>query len=222
MLQEQGMVGSVRVRNRGAAQRTVAAAARRGKILLAKAVVSPALLEQTPRRDRTNSAATSRNLRRDWSLTDKRFRFASREIHLRTRRVHPMRYVLMATAAASALALSVGFGPAAALSPTGKSADTEGVLHKVQHTERGTDAGRGKAGRQGRDGMRSRDRGPRTEFRSERRDGHRHRHGRPGVDFDFYVGPGYGYVSECDRLRRRAVATGSSYWWRRYRACVNG
>lgn len=137
-----------------------------------------------------------------------------------------MRYVLMATAAASALALSVGFGPAAALSPTGKSADTGGVLHKVQRSERGTDAGRDKAARPGRDGTRSgdrgRDRGPRAEFRSERRHGHRHRHRRPGVDLDIHVGPGYGYVSECDWLRRRALATGSRYWWRRYRACVNG
>jgi hypothetical protein len=136
-----------------------------------------------------------------------------------------MRYVLTATVAASALALSVGFGPAAALSPTGNAADAGGVLHKVQHRDRGTDSGKDKAG-PGRDGVRSgdrgRDRGPRAEFRPERRDGHRHRHGRPGVDFDIYVGPGYGYVSECDWLRRRARATGSSYWWRRYRACING
>lgn len=138
-----------------------------------------------------------------------------------------MRYVLTATVAASALALSIGFGPAAALSPAGNSVDTGGVLHKVQHTERGKNAGRDKAG-PSRDGMRSgdrgRDRGPRTEFRSERRDGHRHRyrHSRPGVDLDIHVGPGYGYVSECDWLRRRAIATGSRYWWRRYRACING
>lgn len=136
-----------------------------------------------------------------------------------------MRYVLTATVAASALALSIGFGPAAALSPTGNAADAGGVLHKVQHRDRGTDAGKGKAAGPGRDGMRSgdrgRDRGPRAEFRSERRDGHRHRHGRRGVDLDIYVGPGYGYVSECDWLRRRALATGSRYWWRRYRACIN-
>jgi hypothetical protein len=137
-----------------------------------------------------------------------------------------MRHVLMATVAASALALSVGFGPAAALSPTGNAADAGGVLHKVQHKERGTDAGKGKAGGPGRDGVRSGDRGrdrPRAEFRSDRRHGHRHRHGhsRPGVDLDIHVGPGYGYVSECDRLRRRAIATGSRYWWRRYRECIN-
>jgi hypothetical protein len=103
------------------------------------------------------------------------------------------RCLLMATVAASALAFSVGFGPAAALSPTGKPADAEVVLHKVQHTERGTDAGRGRAAGPGRDGVRSGDRGPRTELRSRNRDGDQRRHGRRGVDFDIYVGPGYSY-----------------------------
>ena len=80
------------------------------------------------------------------------------------------RCLLMATVAASALAFSAGFGPAAALSPTGKAADAEGVLHKVRHTERG------------------------TEFRSRNRDGdQRRRHDRRGVDFDIYDGPGYSY-----------------------------
>jgi len=125
----------------------------------------------------------------------------------------------MATVAASALAFSIGFGPAAAFSPIGKTVDPEGVLHKVQRGERDSDAGKGKSTR--RDGVRSRDRGPRTEFRSGNRDGDRGRYGPPGVDFDIFVGPGYGYVSECDWLRRRARATGSSYWWRRYRACLN-
>jgi hypothetical protein len=91
------------------------------------------------------------------------------------------RCLLMAAVAASALAFSVGFGPAAALSPTGKAADAEGVLHKVQHTERGTNAGRGRAARPGRDGVRSRN-----------RDGDQRSHGRRGVG-DIYVGPGYSY-----------------------------
>ena len=129
-----------------------------------------------------------------------------------------MRYFLMATVAASALALSIGFGPAAAFSPIGKTVDPEGVLHKVQRGERDSDAGKGKS--TWRDGVRSRDRSPRTEFRSGDRDGDRRRAGPPGVDFDIFVGPSYGYVSDCDWLRRRAIATGSSYWWRRYRACL--
>jgi hypothetical protein len=82
------------------------------------------------------------------------------------------RCLLMATVAVSALAFSVGFGPAAALSPTGKAPDAEGVLHKVQHTERGRDA---------------------TRFRSRNRDGDQRRYGRRGGDFDIYVGPGYSY-----------------------------
>jgi hypothetical protein len=127
-----------------------------------------------------------------------------------------MRYSLIATLAASALAIGVGFGPAAAFSPIGKIVDGEGLLLKVQRGERGTHAGKGKGIRSGRDSVRRGDRGRGTAFRSRGRDDH----GRRGADFDFFVGPSYGYVSDCDWLRRRAVATGSSYWWRRYRACL--
>jgi hypothetical protein len=47
------------------------------------------------------------------------------------------------------------------------------------------------------------------------------RHGRhfiwgSGIDFWFYDGYYYG---DCNWLRRRAVVTGSRYWWRRYRLC---
>ncbi len=128
-----------------------------------------------------------------------------------------MRYSLMATVAASAVAIGIGFGPAAAFSPIGKTVDPESVLLTVQQGERGTHAGKGKDSHSGRDSMRRGDRGRRgTEFRSGGRDGY----GWGGVDFDFFAGPNYGYVSDCDWLRRRAVATGSSYWWRRYRACL--
>jgi hypothetical protein len=128
-----------------------------------------------------------------------------------------MRYSLMATVAASALTIGIGFGPAAAFSPIGKTVDSESVLLNVQRGERGTHAGKGKGIRSGRDGMRSRDRGRRgSGFRSSGRD----HYGWGGVGFDFFTGPSYGYVSDCDWLRRRAVATGSSYWWRRYRACL--
>jgi hypothetical protein len=44
----------------------------------------------------------------------------------------------------------------------------------------------------------------------------RRRAGRGGVDV--YVGRGYG--PGCGWLRRRALDTGSGYWWRRYRACM--
>lgn len=48
-----------------------------------------------------------------------------------------------------------------------------------------------------------------------------HRHGRrhtwgPGIYFWFYDGYYYG---DCEWLRRRAIATGSRYWWRRYNQC---
>lgn len=38
----------------------------------------------------------------------------------------------------------------------------------------------------------------------------------PGLSFWFYDGYYYG---DCDWLRRRAVTTGSRYWWTRYRQC---
>lgn len=37
--------------------------------------------------------------------------------------------------------------------------------------------------------------------------------------FGIYIGPSYRY-GNCGWLRRKAVRTGSSYWWRRYRACA--
>jgi hypothetical protein len=33
---------------------------------------------------------------------------------------------------------------------------------------------------------------------------------------------GYGYDSPCRWLKRKAIHTGSSYWWRRYQYCVYG
>jgi hypothetical protein len=47
----------------------------------------------------------------------------------------------------------------------------------------------------------------------------RRRHGRRGGGI--YFGPSYGYGPvSCGWLRRRALDTGSPYWWRRYRACA--
>jgi hypothetical protein len=48
-----------------------------------------------------------------------------------------------------------------------------------------------------------------------RRYGRRYAWG-PGISFWFYDGYYYG---DCEWLRRRAVVTGSRYWWRRYRQC---
>jgi hypothetical protein len=50
-----------------------------------------------------------------------------------------------------------------------------------------------------------------------RRDRDRRHFGRRG---GVYIEPGYGYIpANCNWLRRRALATDSPYWWRRYRAC---
>jgi|SRR6476660_3634706 hypothetical protein len=54
-------------------------------------------------------------------------------------------------------------------------------------------------------------------------DGHRghFRHRHNGVAFGFYDDDyGYGYSSSCEYYRQRALNTGRSYWWRRYRACI--
>jgi len=44
---------------------------------------------------------------------------------------------------------------------------------------------------------------------------HRHRHWHRGPRFGIYIGAG----PRCGWLRRRAIITGSYYWWRRYRRC---
>jgi hypothetical protein len=52
---------------------------------------------------------------------------------------------------------------------------------------------------------------------------HRNHHGRRifiAGGFPYYdYGYGYGYGG-CGWLYQRAIATGSSYWWHRYEACV--
>lgn len=48
-----------------------------------------------------------------------------------------------------------------------------------------------------------------------------HRHGFVFLGFDPYY-PYYYYDEGCYWLRRRALYTGSAYWWRRYRACSYG
>jgi hypothetical protein len=70
------------------------------------------------------------------------------------------------------------------------------------------------SGRQRDDVSRSRSRGSAKGYRR----GTRYSWG-PGVEFWFYNGYYYG---DCSWLRRRAVETGSQYWWRRYRLCRAG
>ena len=55
------------------------------------------------------------------------------------------------------------------------------------------------------------------------RDRDRRRFGRRDGGFGLYIAPGFGYLpANCSWLRRRALETGSPYWWRRYRACRGG
>jgi hypothetical protein len=62
-------------------------------------------------------------------------------------------------------------------------------------------------------------RGGEFGFRERNDRGQRHFGGRGGV----YFGPSYGFLpSSCNWLRRRALETGSPYWWRRFRACRGG
>ena len=49
---------------------------------------------------------------------------------------------------------------------------------------------------------------------------HRHRHIFIGAPL-LYGGYYYGY-GDCYWLRRRALHTGSQYWWNRYHACLYG
>jgi hypothetical protein len=61
--------------------------------------------------------------------------------------------------------------------------------------------------------------GPRAGVYIER-DRDRRRHGRRDGGGIYIERGGYGYLpASCDWLRRRALATDSPYWWRRYRAC---
>ncbi len=48
--------------------------------------------------------------------------------------------------------------------------------------------------------------------------GYRRHHYRPRL----YIAPVYGYNSGCRWLKRKALYTGSHYWWRRYNHCRRG
>jgi hypothetical protein len=86
-------------------------------------------------------------------------------------------------------------------------------------TERGVRGGRETRS----DRVITRDRGVYSERGARSRDGGRDVR-RRGVRFywgpgaEFYYWNGY-YYGNCQWLRRRALATGSQYWWSRYRRC---
>jgi hypothetical protein len=140
-----------------------------------------------------------------------------------------MRILLAATMAASVLAIGASMEPAASL-PLGGQADNPGAVHRVQQmtpgpsTERGTRFERGERGMRGDSPRLGQPRGyidgGRDLRRSERewRRGHRDEW-RGGRDWGRFGGYGY-RGGDCRWLRRRAVETGSRYWWRRYRDCM--
>jgi len=51
---------------------------------------------------------------------------------------------------------------------------------------------------------------------------HHHRHARFFAFAPYYSDYGYAYGDGCYWLKRRALYTGSRYWWNRYYGCVNG
>lgn len=52
--------------------------------------------------------------------------------------------------------------------------------------------------------------------------GHRGHHRRYyGYGYPYYYDDGYYYGDDCGWLYRRALQTGSPYWWNRYQACVD-
>jgi hypothetical protein len=66
-------------------------------------------------------------------------------------------------------------------------------------------------------------RGSKSYYAGNSYGGHRHRHIRRHVFVGAPLAYGYyGYADSCYDLRRRAEYSGSSYWWNRYYACVDG
>jgi len=51
---------------------------------------------------------------------------------------------------------------------------------------------------------------------------HHHRHARVFAFAPSYYDDGYAYGDGCYWLKRRALYSGSRYWWNRYYGCVNG
>jgi hypothetical protein len=113
-----------------------------------------------------------------------------------------------------------------AIGMPGPSAKAAGVVPALQSDQaitlvgeerrRGGERGHRSERRGDRSDRGDRDRGARTFHRDDDRD-RRFRRNRDGRDVWYGFGPTY---DDCDGLRRRARATQSDYWWRRYRQCV--
>jgi hypothetical protein len=82
---------------------------------------------------------------------------------------------------------------------------------------------RGDGGYSSKFSKRDRDGGARHKF-AKRDDQRDHKRGRKdrrhlGIFLGSTYYPYYSYVNECQWLRRRAILTGSDYWWRRHWTC---
>jgi hypothetical protein len=60
-----------------------------------------------------------------------------------------------------------------------------------------------------------------TDRHVGRRHVHRHHHRHHRRFYGYVPFETYGYTGSCSYYYRRAVATGSAYWWRRYRDCID-
>jgi hypothetical protein len=125
-----------------------------------------------------------------------------------------------------------GGGKSASPDGGGKSASPGGGGGPSANAPAGDRGGRTMSGGNGRDrsasgssrsrsGSASNNERTLRSFSNERRrdvDNRRH-HRRNGVGVTFGYDSG-DYSGSCRYYQRRAVATGSSYWWRRYRRCI--
>jgi hypothetical protein len=103
---------------------------------------------------------------------------------------------------------SYGGGPRGGSSFSGPPGGGRGSGPRIEGFRYGPDGGRG--------ALRS-ERAFRSPpgNRDHRRDRRRFYYNNSGI----WIGPGY-YYSSCEWMRRRAIQTGSGYWWSRYNACV--
>ena len=141
-------------------------------------------------------------------------------------------------AAGSGSAGSGGGGGGAGMSSGGRGSGGGGGGDRASSSRGGGTSDRGSVGRGGgeRGSVNRGDRGERNiradggrDRVGERREGRGnyrggHRYSRDG-GVRIYLGPGYGYYdgvydNSCEWLRRRAIASGSAHWWRRFRECV--
>jgi hypothetical protein len=139
-----------------------------------------------------------------------------------------MRILLAATMAASVLAIGSSIAPAASVPAGSRAGDAGTPVHRTQQKEQQKEVSPGPG--TGGDRMRSGERGsredrlrmgqPRGYIDGDRewRRGDREWRGRGRRGWGGR--PGYGHRTDCGWLRRRALDTGSRYWWRQWRECV--